>query len=283
MNVSVYLLTLLLNPTQQTIAKKVKLNKPKNMKLSSTLFLLFLSTTFFAQEQFVLDNRTAYCSLFLKDGKLIGTCEKSFFTSFEINLTNQQLDSVSLFKQLPLSGIANVTYVPNSKENVDYKLKAEYDVTTRAGFPQILIKTSDGWFAMDNLKIFSDRITFEMDNDPDPPITTTDLMVINKTITLLQDEKHWNRNDDRRCKDDIENKIYSLFCALYSASVEVEGAYNHRSAIMQRIRKTIVDIYPNKELEHRLQSFNNLPETDHSVLMDLLTRVKNQVSEKLKD
>jgi hypothetical protein len=63
----------------------------------------------------------------------------------------------------------------------------------------------------------------------------------------------------------------------------VEGAYNHRSANMQRIRKTIVDIYPYKELEHRLQSFNNLPETDHSVLMDLLTRVKNQVSEKLKE
>lgn len=40
----------------------------------------------------------------------------------------------------------HITYVPNSKENVDYKLKAEYDVTTRAGFPQILIKTSDGWF-----------------------------------------------------------------------------------------------------------------------------------------
>lgn len=253
------------------------------MKRYSTLFLLLLSTTLFAQEQFVLDNRTAYCTLFLKDGKLIGTCEKSFFTSFEINLTNQQLDSVSLFKQLPLSGIAKVTYVPNSKENVDYKLKAAYDVTTRAGFPQILIKTSDGWFAMDNLKIYSDRITFEMDNDPDPPITTTDLMVINKVIFLLQDEKQWNRNDDRRCKDDIENKIYSLFCALYSASVEVEGAYNHRSAIMQRIRKTIVDIYPNKELEHRLQSFNNLPETDHTVLMDLLTRVKNQVSEMLKE
>jgi hypothetical protein len=60
--------------------RKVCHKKQKKMKLYSTLFLLFLSTTLFAHEQFVLDNRTAYCTLFLKDGKLIGTCEKSFFT-----------------------------------------------------------------------------------------------------------------------------------------------------------------------------------------------------------
>ena len=90
-----------------------------------------------------------------------------------------------------------------------------------------------------------------------------------------------SRNQDVS-KDDAENKNYSLFCALYTASVEVEGAYNHRSAVMQRIRKTIVEIYPKKELEHRLRDFNNLPETDHKVLMDLLTQVRNQVNEKLK-
>lgn len=246
------------------------------------LFLFTSSTTVFAQEQFILDNKTGYCTLFLKDGKLEGPCTKSFFKEFEINLTNPKLDSINLFKQLPLVGKARVTYIPNSKEKVDYELDVKYELTNRQGFPQILMKTSDGWFAMDNLKIYSDRIVFEMDNDPEPPVTASDLLIIRKTMVLLKDEKQWNRNDDRKCKDDIENKTYSLFCALHTASVEALGTYDHRKAVLQMIRKTIVEIYPNKELEHRLRDFNNLPETNHAVLMDLLTRVESQVIEALK-
>src|SRR5690606_29572688 len=102
--------------------------------------------------------------------------KNSFFTEFEINLTNPKLDSVNLFKQLPLNGSAKVSYIPNSNEKVDYELKAQYDLTNREGFPQILIKTSDGWFAINKLKIYNDSITFEMNNDPDPPITKSDLL-----------------------------------------------------------------------------------------------------------
>ena len=248
------------------------------------LLLLFKSSTaLFAQEQFILDNKTAYCQLFLKEGKLVGACEKSFFIEFEINLTNPKLDSLNLFKQLPLSGKARISYIPNSKEKVDYQVDVEYELTHRQGFPQILMKTSDGWFAMDHLKIFSDRIEFEMDNDPDPPVTESDLLIIRKTITLLKEEKQWNRNDDRKCKDDVENQKYSLFCALHTASVDVSGSYDHRKAVLQIIRKTIVEIYPSKVLEHRLRDFNNLPETNHAVLMDLLTRVENQVIKELKN
>lgn len=260
----------------------IKYNSMKEMKTKMKLFiqLLFLfasATTLFAQEQFILDNKTGYCKLFLKDGKLVGACTKSFFKEFEISLTNPKLDSINLFKQLPLFGKASVSYIPNSKEKVDYQLDVKYELTNRQGFPQILMKTSDGWFAMDNLKIYSDSIEFEMDNDPEPPVTESDLLIIRKTMELLKDEKQWNRNDDRKCKEDAENKTYSLFCALYAASVEEVGTYDHRKAVMQMIRKTIVEMYPNKELEHRLRDFNNLPETNHTVLMDLLTRVESQV------
>jgi len=253
------------------------------MKLYIILFVLFsTSTTLFAQEKFVLENKTAYCKLILKDGKLVGECTKSFFKEFEINLTNPKLDSVSLFKQLPLSGKSKISYIPNSKEKVEYELNAKFDLTNRKGFPQILIKTTDGWFAMDNLKIYKDHITFEMDNDPSPPVTESDLLIIQKSISLLKDEKNWNRADDRECKDDFENQKYSLFCALQKASIEITGSYDHRKAVLQMIRKTIVDIYPKKVLEHRLRDFNNLPETTHAVLMDLLTRVEKEVVVALK-
>ncbi len=246
------------------------------------LFLFKSSTTLFAQEQFILDNKTAYCKLLLKNGMLVGECKNSFFKELEINLTNPKLDSINLFKQLPLFGKAKISYIPNSKEKVDYQLDVTYELTNRLGFAQVLMKTSDGWFTMDNLKIYNDSIVFEMENDPDPPVTESDLLIIRKTITLLKDENNWNRNDDRKCKDDVENKVYSLFCALNVASVEVVGSYDHRKAVLQMIRKTIVEIYPRKELEHRLRDFNNLPETKHTVLMDLLTRVEAQVIKELK-
>lgn len=253
------------------------------MKFYILFFLFTSSTLLFAQEQFILDNKTAYCKLALKQDKLIGECTKCFFKAFEINLTHPKLDSINLFEQLPLIGKAQISYIPNSKEIMDYQVDVKYELTNRQGFPQILIKTSDGWFAMDNLKIFSDRIEFEMDNDPDPPVTESDLLIIQKTTALLKDEKNWNRNDDRKCKDDIENQKYSLFCALHMASVEAVGSYDHRKAVLQMIRKTIVEIYPNKVFEHRLRDFNNLPEIDHATLMDLLKRVENQIIKYLKN
>ncbi len=237
----------------------------------------------FAQEKFILENKIAYCKLILKDGKLKGECKNSFFTELEINLPFSKLDSLNLFTQLPLNGKAKVSYIPNSNRKENYELKAQYDLTNREGFPQILIKTTDGWFAMNKLKIYSDSITFEMDNDPEPPITESDLLIIRKTIALLQDENHWNRNDDRQCDDDVANKTYSLFCALQKTSIEVVGSYDHRKAVMQKIRKAIVEIYPNKELQHRLRDFNNLPETSHKLLMDLLTRVENQIIKELQN
>lgn len=121
-------------------------------KLWLWLLVLPLSCALSGQEKFVLENKTAHCTLILKDGKLSGKCKNSFFTDLEINLTNPKLDSVSLFKQLPLNGKALVNYVPNSGEKVAYELQAQYAFTTRAGFPQILLKTTDGWFAMDHQK-----------------------------------------------------------------------------------------------------------------------------------
>ena len=94
---------------------------------------------------------------------------------------------------------------------------------------------------------------------------------------FIKDEKSWHKNDDRNCEDDIEKNCYSLFCALQRASIEFEGEYNHRNAIMQKIRQTIVKIYPSKEWKHRLRDFNNMPETDFDILMELLNRVESEV------
>ena len=235
------------------------------MKYTLSLFALFLSAiSLFSQ---------GTCELHLVDGKLSGGCQNSYFTHFELRLKDQVLDSTTLFNQLPLAGTVMI--------NNQHELEVQCEVTSRAGFPQVLFKTQLGWLTMDSLRVQNNRLTFKIDHDPDVPVTTTDLKIIRKAKDLLKGEKSWHKNDDRDCEDDIENGSYSLFCALKSASIEMEGGYNHRNAIMQKIRHTIVQMYPDKEWEHRLKDFNNMPETDFDVLMDLLNRVESEVVKEL--
>ena len=235
------------------------------MKSILSIFTLFIVTASLYSQ--------GICELNLKDEKLLGSCENSYFTYFEISMNGSVLDSTTLFTQLPLVG--TVTIDDNREVEVRCYL------TYRAGYPQVLFKTAAGWFTMDSLKIQNNGLTFNIDHDPDVPVTEMDLRIIRKAKDLLKDEKLWHKNDDRDCEDDIEKNCYSLFCALKSASIEVEGEYNHRNAIMQRIRHTIVQMYPSKEWKHRLRDFNNMPETDFNVLMDLLNRVESEVISEL--
>ncbi|WP_175402823.1 hypothetical protein [Mangrovivirga cuniculi] len=46
---------------------------------------------------------------------------------------------------------------------------------------------------------------------------------------------------------------------------------------MQKLRHTMVDLFPDKQWKHRLMDFNNIPETDCGVLMDLLDCVEKEV------
>jgi hypothetical protein len=231
------------------------------MKRALILFTLFCSTiALYGQGK---------CELYLEDGRLSGSCKNSYFTNFEILVEDEVLDSTALFNQLPLSGTLTI--------DDKYRIEVGYELTYRAGFPQILFKASPGWFTMDSLIILRNSLSFHINHDPDVPVTDTDLKIIRKAKDMLKDEKSWNKNDDRDCRDDIGNNNFSLFCALKSASIEVVGDYNHRNAIMQKIRHTIVEMYPNKEWEHRLQDFNNMPETNFNVLKDLLNRVENEV------
>lgn len=71
----------------------------------------------------------------------------------------------------------------------------------------------------------------------DQPVTKDDLLILERSDKILSDETKWNRKDNRVCKPD--DKIWSLFCALQKASVEVLGKYHHRRAALQEIRFAI--------------------------------------------
>src|SRR5579864_5301738 len=75
----------------------------------------------------------------------------------------------------------------------------------------------------------------------------SDLKIIQKADSILSDSTKWNKQDDRQCTDDIATGKYSLFCALYKASIDVTGKYIHRRAAMQAVRFA-VERHDNKRI-----------------------------------
>jgi hypothetical protein len=79
-------------------------------------------------------------------------------------------------------------------------------------------------------------------------------------------------------------KTFSLYCALERATEEVTGAFEHRGAVMQEARFVIDEIAANqKDFQHRLQGFNNSPNTTfddiQKVLLLLEDRIRSHLAE----
>jgi len=100
--------------------------------------------------------------------------------------------------------------------------------------------------------------------------TLTDLDIIRRADEILSDESKWSKSDDRICEDDISSEKFSLFCALYKASVDIAGSYEHRRAAMQIVRFVIEKYGNERVLEHRLMDWNNHQDTKFSEVKQVL-------------
>lgn len=121
----------------------------------------------------------------------------------------------------------------------------------------------------------------EADNDLN--FYVSDLVIIQRADSLLSDTARWNRHDDRDCGDDIANGKYSLFCALYKASVDVAGEYLHRRTVMQAIRFVIGEDFRSRFKNHRLMDFNNNPETSFADVKEVLKKAGEVIISQLNE
>jgi len=106
---------------------------------------------------------------------------------------------------------------------------------------------------------------------------STDLRIIQKTDSILSDETKWNRDDNRYCFDDIHKGRYSLFCALYKASVDITGEYEHRRPVMQQVRFIIDKYGQDRVINHRLMDWNNHTETSFGEVKQVLKEATDSI------
>lgn len=108
-----------------------------------------------------------------------------------------------------------------------------------------------------------------------------DLAIVQRADAMLESETTWNRADTRECPPE-EAKL-SLFCALYKASIEVGGSYQHRRTALQEVRFAIEDKTRGRAYQHRLSDFNNDQATTLADIRAVLAAARLQIERRLAD
>ena len=112
---------------------------------------------------------------------------------------------------------------------------------------------------------------------------SVDLRIIQRADSILSDSLKWNKHDDRECTDDIGTGNYSLYCALYKASIDIAGEYVHRRAAMQIVRFTLEKYDNGRVTNHRLMDWNNHPETTFKEVKKVLKESIDTVVKQLRE
>ncbi len=105
-----------------------------------------------------------------------------------------------------------------------------------------------------------------------------EIKIIENTIKLLNSNQTWNKNDNRICE---VNGSYSLFCALYKSSIDIDGQYRHLRPAVKFVRDAIQKKYP-KKYDHVLVDFNNAKEITFKDLHEILKLAKENLIKAIK-
>lgn len=134
------------------------------------------------------------------------------------------------------------------------------------------------------LIVYTSQLTYGQGNkeNRDLIFDSTDLKIIQRADDLLSDQSKWSKDDDRECEDDMAEGKYSLFCALFKASIDVTGEYVHRRPAMQIVRFTLENYGIDRAEHHRLMDWNNHPETTFREVKQVLKESIKEVKRQLK-
>ena len=149
------------------------------------------------------------------------------------------------------------------------------------GKDEIYMKTSLGYFLWEYVEIRENKIVFAIYWWYCPPAQEVDLKILEQAEQLLSNSANWHQKDDRSCDDDIESNLFSLFCALKHASIELAGEYNHHNTAMQTVRFVIDELVPQHGFEHTLRDYNNAPSTRHGDILHCLRLAKERIKAQL--
>jgi hypothetical protein len=136
------------------------------------------------------------------------------------------------------------------------------------------------FFILSALALSALNPKFSGPSDADPPVSESDLRIVQRAQGILNSPAAWNRADNRECP--ATQRTYSLYCALEKATREVSKNFEHRGAVMQQARFAIDEVLAKgNHYEHRLMDYNNDPKTTFADVQKFFTIVEERLKKRL--
>lgn len=110
-------------------------------------------------------------------------------------------------------------------------------------------------------------------------VSKKDISIIQRALEILSSAEKWNRRDNRQCPK--KAKTFSLYCALYEASLEISGEFDHRRAALEEVRRSVEEASRGKTYEHRLMDFNNDVSTSFESIRSVLKKTESRLRARL--
>lgn len=111
-------------------------------------------------------------------------------------------------------------------------------------------------------------------------VSHDDIKILEAAQRIMAAQGKRNLEGDRNCDDDIAANHFSVFCALYAASIEVAGVYRHRRPAMRAARDELERRYPG-DYAHRLRDINNNQDIADETLMAALEAARVRLASEL--
>jgi hypothetical protein len=113
-----------------------------------------------------------------------------------------------------------------------------------------------------------------------PPVSRSDVEIVERARQILNSPQKWNRADNRNCPRSATK--FSLYCALEKATYEVTQNFAHRGAAMQEARFVIDDdLAPDNRYHHRLMDYNNDPRTTFADVQRFFDLLQSRIEARL--
>jgi len=121
-----------------------------------------------------------------------------------------------------------------------------------------ILRTEYGWFAVSHF-IGSSGLMFELDASREIKPNILDQKIVERAAALLSSTATWNRADNRVCPNTAST--WSIYCAMWHATIEVTGAADHRRPALEVVREVVEARSAGRGYSHRLMDYNNDPRT----------------------
>jgi len=246
------------------------------LKFLSFFFIIFSPTQAISQT----NTQNVICTLKMTGTEYMGTCS----VPCQVNALRANFDkllekcSVNAPPRIVVASLKKIDGNGNYLGKMEGKYPEDptrFEIVDSRYLVKKIAKLPFGWFPLQTLIENNGQIIVTINAENVLPATQDDIKIIDRALNLLSSQSIWNKNDNRICPPNPS--IWSLFCALTQATVEISGGVHYRQPAHEKVREVLNEVGGDRVKKHRLMDYNNHPDTTLEDVRNLLYKAKARI------